>query len=185
MPRRYRIYLLSAQSILSYAKEEGRAVTIALNRDATRRCVVSDRQEQEENALFFQIQCVLQGDGFAFPKEPGVIEDLSTVLCYVDFSGIFDRSPASPRVARLQALAEAMFRPEGVTLDLGDGPRQYAAFERSNSMSRMGRLSFIRTDLWETVRRRIMLDLELGQCQLSKLYAYRVREEWVEGMEIQ
>ena len=75
-------------------------------------------------------------------------------------------------MARLQALAEAMFRPEGVTLDLGDGPRQYAAFERSNSMSRMGRLSFLRADLWETVRRRIMLDLELGQCQLSKLYAY-------------
>ena len=58
------------------------------------------------------------------------------------------------------------------TLDLGDGPRQYAAFERSNSMSRMGRLSFLRADLWETVRRRIMLDLELGRCQLSKLYAY-------------
>lgn len=172
MPRRYRIYLLSAQSILSYAKEEGGAVSIALNRDATRRCVVPGRQEQEENALFFQIQCALHGDGFAFSKESGVIEDLSTVLCYVDFSGIFDRNGVSPRVARLQALAEALFRPEAVTLDLGDGPRQYAAFERSNSMSRMGRLSFIRTDLWETVRRRIMLDLELGQCQLSKLYAY-------------
>lgn len=172
MPRRYRIYLLSAKTILSYAKEEGGTVTIALNRDATRRCVVSGRQEQEENALFFQIQCALQGDGFAFPKEPGVIEDLSAVLCYVDFSGIFDRSPALPRVARLHALAEELFRPKGVTLDLGDGPRQYAAFERSNSMSRMGRLSFIRADLWETVRRRIMLDLELGQCQLSKLYAY-------------
>lgn len=172
MPRRYRIYLLSAKSILSYAKEEGGAVTIALNRDATRRCQLPGRQEQDENALFFQIQCALQGDGFAFPKEPGVIEDLSTVLCYVDFSGIFDRNPASPRVARLQTLAEALFRPEGVTLDLGDGPRQYAAFERSNSMSRMGRLSFIRADLWETVRRRIMLDLELGRCQLSKLYAY-------------
>ncbi len=172
MPRRYRIYLLSAQSILSYAKEEGGAVTIALNRDATRRCVVSGRQEQEENALFFQIQCALHGDGFILTEEPGVVEDLSAVLCYVDFSGIFDRNPASPRVARLQALAEAFFRPEGVTLDLGDGPRQYAAFERSNSMSRMGRLSFLRADLWETVRRRIMLDLELGQCQLSKLYAY-------------
>ncbi len=188
MPRRYRIYLLSAKTILSYAKEEGGAVSIALNRDATRRCVVSDRQEQEENALFFQIQCALQGDGFAFPKEPGVIEDLSTVLCYVDFSGIFDRSPASPRVARLQALAEALFRPEGVTLDLGDGPRQYAAFERSNSMSRMGRLSFLRADLWETVRRRIMLDLELGRCQLSKLYAYNglmlSSGTRVEGMEI-
>ena len=172
MPRRYRIYLLSAQSILSYAKEEGGAVSIALNRDATRRCVVSDRQEQEENALFFQIQCALHGDGFTPTEESGVVEDLSAVLCYVDFSGIFDRSPASPRVARLQTLAEELFRPEGVTLDLGDGPRQYAAFERSNSMSRMGRLSFIRADLWETVRRRIMLDLELGRCQLSKLYAY-------------
>lgn len=172
MPRRYRIYLLSAKSILSYAKEEGGAVTIALNRDATRRCVVSGRQEQEENALFFQIQCAFHGDGFIPTEEPGVVEDLSAVLCYVDFSGIFDRSPASPRVARLQTLAETLFRPEGVTLDLGDGPRQYAAFERSNSMSRQGRLSFLRADLWETVRRRIMLDLELGQCQLSKLYAY-------------
>lgn len=172
MPRRYRIYLLSAKSILSYAKEEGKAVSIALNRDAARRCQLPGRQEQEENALFFQIQCTLHGDGFTLTEEPGVVEDLSTVLCYVDFSGIFDRNGASPRVARLQALAEALFRPEGVTLDLGDGPRQYAAFERSNSMSRMGRLSFIRADLWETVRRRIMLDLELGQCQLSKLYAY-------------
>ena len=172
MPRRYRIYLLSAQSILSYAKEEGGAVSIALNRDATRRCVVQGRQEQEENALFFQIQCTLHGDGFIPTEEPGVVEDLSAVLCYVDFSGIFDRSPALPRGALLQTLAEALFRPEGVTLDLGDGPRQYAAFERSNSMSRQGRLSFLRADLWETVRRRIMLDLELGQCQLSKLYAY-------------
>ena len=188
MPRRYRIYLLSSQSILSYAKEEGGAVTIALNRDATRRCVVSDRQEQEENALFFQIQCALHGDGFTPTEEPGVVKDLSAVLCYVDFSSIFDRSPASPRVARLQTLAETMFRPEGVTLDLGDGPRQYAAFERSNSMSRQGRLSFLRTDLWETVRRRIMLDLELGQCQLSKLYAYNglmlSTGARVEGMEI-
>lgn len=188
MPRRYRIYLLSAQSILSYAKEEGGAVTIALNRDATRRCQLSGRQEQEENALFFQIQCALHGDGFTSTEEPGVVEDLSAVLCYVDFSGIFDRSPASPRVARLQALAEELFRPEGVTLDLGDGPRQYAAFERSNSMSRQGRLSFLRADLWEPVRRRIMLDLELGQCQLSKLYAYNglmlSTGTRVEGMDI-
>ena len=188
MPRRYRIYLLSAKSILSYAKEEGGAVTIALNRDATRRCVVSDRQEQEENALFFQIQCALHGEGFTPTEESGVVEDLSAVLCYVDFSGIFDRNGISPRVARLQALAEELFRPEGVTLDLGDGPRQYAAFERSNSMSRMGRLSFLRVDLWETVRRRIMLDFELGQCQLSKLYAYNglmlSSGARVEGMEI-
>ena len=50
------------------------------------------------------------------------MEDLSAVLCYVDFSGIFDRNGVSPRVARLQALAEELFRPEGVTLDLGARP---------------------------------------------------------------
>lgn len=94
MPRRYRIYLLSVKTILSYAKEEGGAVTITLNRDATRRCQLPGRQEQEENALFFQIQCALHGEGFTPTEESGVIEDLSTVLCYVDFSGIFDRSSA-------------------------------------------------------------------------------------------
>ena len=80
MPRRYRIYLLSAKSILSYAKEENGAVTIALNRDATRRCQLPGRQEQEENALFFQIQCALHGDGFTPPEEPSVVEDLSACI---------------------------------------------------------------------------------------------------------
>ena len=81
MPRRYRIYLLSAQSILSYAKEEGGAVTIALNRDATRLCVVQGRQEQEENALFFQIQCALHGDGFTPTEESGVVEEIGRASC--------------------------------------------------------------------------------------------------------
>lgn len=39
-------------------------------------------------------------------------------------------------------------------------------------MSRQGRLSFIRADLRDEVRRRIMLDMAVGRCQLSKLYAY-------------
>ena len=122
MPRRYRIYLLSAKTILSYAKEEGGAVSIALNRDAARRCQLPGRQEQDENALFFQIQCALHGDGFILTEEPGVVEDLSAVLCYVDFSGIFDRNGVSPRVARLQALAEAIVPPGGRHPGLGGRP---------------------------------------------------------------
>ena len=39
-------------------------------------------------------------------------------------------------------------------------------------MSRNARLSFIREDFHEPVRRRMMMDLTIGQCQLSKLYAY-------------
>ncbi|MBQ3955493.1 MAG: hypothetical protein II680_06355, partial [Clostridia bacterium] len=63
-------------------------------------------------------------------------------------------------------------RPEGITLDFGSGPRPYVAFERSGSMSRQARLSFLRADIADEVRRRIMLDMEIGRCQLSKLYAY-------------
>lgn len=65
-----------------------------------------------------------------------------------------------------------MFRPEGVGLDFGSGPHRYVAFERSGSMSRQARLSFIRSDLYDAVRRRVMLGMDIDQCQLSKLYAY-------------
>ena len=65
-----------------------------------------------------------------------------------------------------------MFRPGGITLDFGSGPCRYVAYERSASMSRQSRLSFIRAELYEPMRQRIMLNMELGRCQLSKLYAY-------------
>lgn len=65
-----------------------------------------------------------------------------------------------------------MFRTQGINLDFGRGPISYVAFERSASMSRRAMLSFIRADLYEPIRKRIMLDLQVGMCQLSKLYAY-------------
>ena len=39
-------------------------------------------------------------------------------------------------------------------------------------MSRDSRLSFIRADYNEPVRRRVMLDMNIERCQLTKLYAY-------------
>ena len=59
-----------------------------------------------------------------------------------------------------------------MSLDFGSGPHRYLAFERSGSMSRQARLSFIREDFYDAVRRRIMMDMTIGDCQLSKLYAY-------------
>ena len=50
--------------------------------------------------------------------------------------------------------------------------RRYLAFERSNSMSRQSKLSFLREDVYHQVRRRIQMDMTIGDCQLSKLYAY-------------
>ena len=104
--------------------------------------------------------------------EDTLISDLSDVICYVDFSNIFDRNAAQNRHAVRQKKAESMFRPEGIVLDFGAGPCRYLAFERSNSMSRKAQISFVREDIYEPLRRRIMLDMKIGSCQLSKLYAY-------------
>lgn len=90
----------------------------------------------------------------------------------MDFSGIFDVRGNSGRQILRKAKARDMFRPEGITLTISNTPRRYIAFERSGNMSRNGRLSFIRADLYERLRRRIMLGMHIGQCQLSKLYAY-------------
>lgn len=171
---RYKIYTLSATALMAYAQEgaEG-CYTFALNVKATEKCKVqTSLHEQQDCALFFQAMCVLHGDNYQLPMEDTLISDLSDVICYVDFSNIFDRNAAKNRHAVRQKKAESMFRPEGITLDFGASPHRYVAFERSNSMSRKAQLSFVREDFYEPLRQRIMLDMEIGPCQLSKLYAY-------------
>ena len=169
---RYRIYELSARAVACYARETDGVYTFHLNRAATEWCrVYGALHEQDSNALFFQTMCVLRGDDFTEPDDGALITDLSDVVFYMNFDRVFDRS-TSPKHLECQRKAEDMFRPGGVRLDFGAGPHSYVAFERSGSMSRQGKLSFIRADLYEPVRRRIMMDMTIRDCQLSKLYAY-------------
>lgn len=170
---KYRVYELSARAVMSYAALENGQWTFILDRAATEKCKrFSALHEQDGNALFFQIMCVLQGDDFSEPTDDRIIDGLADVIFYMDFSGIFDRSGELPRQLIRQEKAREMFRPEGVCLDLGAGPRRYLAFERSGSMSRQSKLSFLREDVYDQVRRRIQMDMTIGSCQLSKLYAY-------------
>ena len=173
MPQvRYKIYSLSATALTAYA-QAGDYYCFALNTKATEKCkVLTVLHEQQDCALFFQAMCVLHEDSYQMPTEDTLVSDLSDVICYVDFSNIFDRNAAQNRHAIRQKKAESMFRPEGITLDFGAGPHRYVAFERSNSMSRKAQLSFVREDFYEPLRQRIMLDMRIGPCQLSKLYAY-------------
>ena len=170
---KYRIYELSARAVISYGRQQECAYAFQLSAAETEKCKsLSAPHEQDDNALFYQIMCVLHGD--AFTGRPGgqLVTDLSDIIFYMDFSGIFDRSGARKKYRIRQEKAKALFRPEGVSLDFGSGPHRYLAFERSGSMSRQARLSFIREDFYDAVRRRIMMDMTLGDCQLSKLYAY-------------
>ena len=170
---KYRIYELSARAVISYGRKQDGTYTFHLSAAETEKCKsLSAPHEQDDNALFYQIMCVLHGD--AFTGRPGgqLVTDLSDIIFYMDFSGIFDRSGARKKYRVRQEKAKALFRSEGVSLDFGSGPHRYLAFERSGSMSRQARLSFIREDFYDAVRRRIMMDMTIGDCQLSKLYAY-------------
>lgn len=170
---KYRIYELSARAVISYSREQDGTYTFHLSAAETERCKsLSVPHEQDENALFYQIMCVLRGDAFTGTPGGQLVTDLSDIIFYMDFSGIFDRSGAKKKHLIRQEKAKALFRPEGVSLDFGSGPHRYLAFERSGSMSRQARLSFIREDFYDAVRRRIMMDMTIGDCQLSKLYAY-------------
>ena len=169
----YRIFELSARAVMSYAVQRDGFYTFQLDRSSTERSKsMTALHEQESNALFFQLMCVLHGDDYEEPKTGAFIEDLAGYIFYMDFSGIFDRSGSRTRQQLRQAKARDMFRPEGVTLDFGSGPHRYLAFERSGSMSRQSRLSFIREDCYPILRQRMMMDMTIRTCQLSKLYAY-------------
>ena len=170
---KYRIYELSARAVISYGRQQECAYAFHLSAAETEKCKsLSAPHEQDDNALFYQIMCVLHGDAFTGTPGGQLVTDLSDIIFYMDFSGIFDRSGARKKHLIRQEKAKALFRPEGVSLDFGSGAHRYLAFERSGSMSRQARLSFIREDFYDAVRRRIMMDMTIGDCQLSKLYAY-------------
>lgn len=170
---KYRIYELSARAVISYGRQQECAYAFQLSAAETEKCKsLSAPHEQDDNALFYQTMCVLRGDAFTGTPGGQLVTDLSDIIFYMDFSGIFDRSGTRKKHLIRQEKARALFRPEGVSLDLGSGAHRYLAFERSGSMSRQARLSFIREDFYDAVRRRIMMDMTIGSCQLSKLYAY-------------
>lgn len=170
----YEIPMLSARGIISYAeKQNGETYTFNLNNSATANCLMNKENSlQQDCAMFYQIMSVLTSDKFIQPKSDTKISELSDVIVYIDFSGIFDRDTKNERIRLRQLKAKSMFRPEGINIDLGTGIKNFVDFERSASMSRNARLSFIRSDIYEKVKARIGLDMNIGLCQLSKLYAY-------------
>ena len=171
---RYLIRRLSVQAMLSYAKPTDQGTySFSLTPAQTKSIIMGDGETwQEDNAIFFQTMCVLHGSEYEPPTEDALLSDLSDVLLYLDFKGIFDRDADNPKAALMQKKTEAMFSPEGITLNFGQGDARCLAFERSGSMSRSAVLSFVRADIYEALSRRMTVGMTLGVCQLSKLYAY-------------
>ena len=168
---KYRIYELSARAIILNAKkDDDGSYYFYLREAATRKCIsFSAPETQDDCALFYQTMAVLHNGDV---RASGIVDDLKDIIIYVDFSDVLGKNSNRTNCVDRLDKAKAMFRPEGVSLDLGSGNYRYIAFERSASMSRHSRLSFIREDFYEPVKERIMLGMKIGSCQLSKLYAY-------------
>ena len=171
---RYAIRSLSAKAIMSFAKETGDgSYSFHLSQNETDSCKITQNPLlQDDMPICFQAMCLIKGNQYRYEPAFTDRETLLNILIYVDFGGIFDRNSQQKKYTDRQKKAEAMFRPEGICLDFGSGSHRYLAFERSGSMSRAAKLSFIREDFYEPLRRRMMLDMQIGKCQLSKLYAY-------------
>ena len=157
--------------MLNYSKPDGLFYKTVIDKNALRSCLKHSAHEQEDNALFYQIMCVLHGDDFKYDSAD-LVTDLSDVIFYADFSRVFDRDASHPYYAQLQEKAAALFTNRGVEIDFGNGMHKYVAFERSASMSRNAVLSFIREDFYFKATERIRLGMNITKCQLSKLYAY-------------
>ena len=167
---KYLIYELSTRIIMrSAVKDENGVYRFSLTEAQTKKCMNPASPPQDDCALFYQIEQVKENEAGIIGGSANRLRD---VLIYIDFSGVFDRQSVQKKSSDRRQQAEDMFRPEGITLDFGFGAFRFIAFERSASMSRNARLSFIREDFYEPVRKRIMLDMQIGRCQLSKLYAY-------------
>ena len=165
---KYLISEISALDIISSSKEKDGGYSFYLDTTEISKEYMVKETLQDDCPIFYQAMCILEGENF---HSSGVSERLRDVFVYIDFSGILDRKPIG-KVLEWQEKAEYMFRPEGIVLNLGKEDIRFIAFERSASMSRENRLSFVRADIYEALKERMMLGMNIGKCQLSKLYAY-------------
>lgn len=157
---------LPAQGLLSSAVQTEDGWRFSFHADDPSKEYMVEKTKQDACPIFYQALKLMNVSS----KEP-VCDLLSEIFVYIDFTGIFNRR-ATGKVLEQQQKAECMFRPEGIFIDFGKGLRRYLAFERSASMSRNSTICFVREDMYEPLRERIMLGMKIGNCQLSKLYAY-------------
>lgn len=166
--QQYVIREISALRIIASAVGEYGAWSFSFDATDPSKEYLVEETKQDNCAIYHQAMCVLYGENYH--AEPDC-DKLKDALIYIDFSGTFDEKGYSRPVYAVNK-AECMLGKDGITLILGRGYAKYLAFERSANMIRHSVLSFVREDLYEPLRERMMLGMKIGNCQLAKLYAY-------------
>lgn len=167
--KQYNILHISARTILNLARKTKDGWRFCFDTTDETNQALMQKIPQDDCALFHQLLALISLDKEHIRMPDG--DELLTHHVVLDFSGIFDR-PATGLVKELQEKAELLFRPEGIEIGFFRGLIRFVAFERSASMSRENKLAFICADLYDAMWERMTLGMKIGQCQLSKLYAY-------------
>lgn len=167
--QKYHILQISARTLLAGAAKTENGYRFYFDTESASNSHAITKTVQSDCGMYRQLLLAL--NGAEQRNQELVSDDLLEAIVYLDFSGVFDRRPVG-WIKELQERAEWMFRPEGILVDFGKNTYRFVAFERSASMSRENKLSFIREDLFAPLWERITLGMEIRQCRLSKLYAY-------------
>ena len=166
---RYNILQISARSLLNCGHKRPDGYRFYFDTTVVSNATAITKTVQADCGMFRQL-LQMQFGKIHKPELP-VSDELLQEIVYLDFSGIFDRRPVG-KIKDLQELAEWLFRPEGITLGFEKEEIRFVAFERLASMSRENRLAFLRADSYDELWKRMTLGMQIGQCQLAKLYAY-------------
>ncbi len=149
-----------------------------------------------DNALFYQIrQCLkTQGTKADLPEDDDgkeACDCLRRSLIFLDFQNVSFQAEDDKLKKRYQDLNEKdllskeghrarlqwLFdKRNGIELTFDDGvPRNFVPFDKSGSMARSGRISFIDKTLLKELEKRLLLDIDFSKINLtpSKYYAYR------------
>jgi len=194
---KYNIVTLSASRLIQKYSRKSNPVTgaacICYELDfadmRARRAVTKSTDLFDDTALFYQIREVLRSADIRTRKgEDALVE----TLFFVDFEQLFGRMQVSEarvltdtyKEEELDAVTgkineEYLIKTlieDGFSVRYTDGSViEYVAFDKSNSMSRNSKMSFVDRRIAEPVSRRLNLDIcfDAMHMTLSKYYAYR------------
>lgn len=187
MKNRYLIYTLDAQAIIQedkYNKSKNEQPFFSLNlskKESSDFSKVKSCAYHADNALFYQIVSVL-----SVPMDSKDDSLLKDKILFLDFSELFKSSARHITTAEdfysparhddLLAL-EKIFDPNGgleVTFD-GKKNTRFVAFDRSSSMTKKSRISFLASDIREKINERLTLGIDFSSIpvDISKYYSYR------------
>ena len=177
---KYNIVTLSAESLIdSYGKEKKEDGTTKyfyefdFRNARKRRALIKSTEAFDDTALFYQIREVMREKGLTFDEGENAL--LRTLL-YVDFEQLFNRITDTGEKGQL---VKALIK-NGFTIIYEDGSKDgkkitYQVFDKSNSMSRNSKISFVNSVVADDVSKRLNLDICFNNIQMiwSKYYAYR------------